>query len=166
MAWVSNPSRNITRPQRMMMPYCTAPTRRELMKVGTSKTSGVATASVRMASIPVIVLISRATGNSGSRRHKWIGEKLVGRKPCRCFEIASRMADHQGIAAGIDLHAGEIAVILQHCVMDQPGGALPIGLRLRQHWRQREPSGPRGPLRRQVDQIQVAPAPAAPVKLH
>src|SRR6266851_5285500 len=41
MAWVSNPSRNITSPQSTTMPYWTAPMGRELIKAGTSNASSV-----------------------------------------------------------------------------------------------------------------------------
>src|SRR5260370_18209344 len=57
MAWVSNPSTNIINPQRMVIPYCMAPTWRELMNADTWKTSWIIlTSVVLMASIPIILI--------------------------------------------------------------------------------------------------------------
>src|ERR1700730_11769768 len=100
MAWVSNPSRNIINPQRMTIPYCTAPMWRELMNAGTSKTSWlVLTSVVLMASIAIIVIdLSKTrqvvqrhrpeqcrTAQKDRRKTDWRRGRRISRNPAvRC----------------------------------------------------------------------------------
>src|SRR5260221_123269 len=149
----------------MMIPYCTAPTWRELMNAGTSKTSWVILTSVVLMASHEAGLCNDIGRNSAGR-HKRIGEKLVGGESARFLEIPPCVADHQRVSTGINLRAGEIALIFQHRVVDQSGGSLPIGVRLRQHGSKCKPRCTRGPLRCNVCQIQVATATATPVKMH
>src|SRR5216684_3928006 len=113
MAWVSNPSRNITSPQSTTMPYCTAPIGRELIKAGTSNASSVL---LTVFSSNYLLLFSGASGSTGdrrivSRRHEGICEEVAVGETSGRPEIASRMADHQWVAAGIDLPPRQIGQV-------------------------------------------------------
>src|SRR6266436_3441341 len=70
MAWVSNPSRNIINPQRMVIPYCTAPTWRELMNADTSKTTWVILTSVALMASISIILIYVSNTRQVMQRHR------------------------------------------------------------------------------------------------
>src|SRR5450755_907528 len=118
MAWVSSPSRNITSPQSTTMPYWTAPMGRELIKAGTSNASSVL---LTVFSSNSLLLFPGASGSTRdrqivSRRHEGICEEVAIRETRSGPEIASRVADHEGIAAGIDLPPRQVGQIPQHGV--------------------------------------------------
>src|SRR6266849_2014555 len=168
MAWVSNPSRNITSPQSTTMPYCTAPIGRELIKAGTSNASSVL---LTVFSSNYLLLFSGASGSTGdrrivSRRHEGICEEVAVGETSGRPEIASRMADHQWVAAGIDLPPRQIGQIPQHGVMDQAHSSVPIQIGLRQDRDELEPARARGPLPRQIGQEQTALTAATPIQVH
>src|SRR5713226_1304556 len=158
MAWVSNPSRNITSPQSTTMPYWTAPMGRELIKAGTSNASSVL---LTVFSSNFLLLFPGASGSTRDRRivsrgHEGICEEVAVGETSRRPEIASRMADHEGVAAGIDLPPRQIGQIPQHGVMDQAHSSVPIQIGLRQDRDEIEPARARGTIKRQIGQIKKA----------
>src|SRR5260370_14880586 len=166
MAWVSNPPRNITRAHSATMPYWTAPIGWELMNAGTSNAS-----SVLLTAIPLMLLVLRRMGGSSldrpivSRRHERIGEEVALVETRGRHEIAARLADHPRIAAGIDLSSRQIAEIPQHGVMNEARGPVPFRIQLRQHGDEPEPVRASGPLLRQIGEVQIPPAAAAPIQV-
>src|SRR5712671_3333527 len=168
MAWVSNPSRNITSPQSTTMPYWTAPIGRELIKAGTSNAPSVL---LTIFSSNFLLLFPGASGSTSdrrivSRRHEGIREEIAIGETSGRPEVASCMADHQWVAAGIDLPPRQIGQILQHGVMDQARGSVPIRIGRRQDRDELEPARARGPLPRQIDQVQIPPTAATPIQAH
>src|SRR5712671_1408564 len=168
MAWVSSPSRNITSPQSTTMPYWTAPMGRELIKAGTSNASSVL---LTVFSSNFLLLFRGASGSARDRRivsrgHEGICEEVAVGETSRRPEIASRMADHEWVAAGINLPPRQIGQIPQHGVMDQAHGSVPVRVGFRQDRDKLEPARARGPLPRQIGQVQIALTAATPIQVH
>src|SRR5229473_1434806 len=118
-----------------------------------------------------LLLFSGASGSTGdrrivSRRHEGICEEVAVGETSGRPEIASRMADHQWVAAGIDLPPRQIGQIPQHGVMDQAHSSVPIQIGLRQDRDELEPARARGPLPRQIGQVQIALTAATPIQVH
>src|SRR5258708_651333 len=169
MAWVSNPSRNMTSAQRTMTTHCTAPTRRALMKAGTSNAAWV----IFMASIPLYYflciergLLSSRRRRRVSRRDKWVRKKLTPGKPRELLKVAPRAADHHRVSAGINLPARKIAEVSQDRLMNQPGGTFPIRIDFRKDRDKLEPGRACGPFFRYLRHVQILPPAAAPVQMH
>src|SRR5438270_2475419 len=140
------------------MMYCDVPTGFSLMKAGTWNVS-CCCAILR----PPLILFDLS---SRARQHKRLGKELVFRQAALAREVGARLADHQRIAAGIDLKIREVRHVFEHGAMDKTFAAGPGGLGRGENGDEIEPWQLACPFLRKLAHIEVLRASAAPVEFN